>query len=130
MGYCSPLGVCMLAREGDIPHSGTVCHKQVSILSVWRPETALSVRIMTKMFPLFPLCVFEHFLQFKNNKVSGLERKLRHLEAGCSCKEPGFNSQYPSDCSHSSVTPGPGDSVPSPGLMEHCSHTVHRHTCR
>ena len=42
--------------------------------------------------------------------------------AGCSCKEPRFNSQHPHGGSQPSITPAPGDLMLSSGLCGHCMH--------
>jgi hypothetical protein len=48
----------------------------------------------------------------------------------CSVREPMFGSQHPHGPSQPSVTPFPGDPVPSSGLYGHCTHIVYKHTGR
>lgn len=46
----------------------------------------------------------------------------------CFCRGPGFKPQLLPGGSQLSVTPAPGDPLPSTGLLRHCTQMVHRQT--
>ena len=71
----------------------------------------------------FPLS----FLNFKLKRAREVTEQLRTLAD--LPEGPGFNSQHPHINSQLSMTPVPGDLMPSSGLCRHCMHVVYRHTC-
>ena len=57
----------------------------------------------------------------RNPGSSQTAQRLR--STGCSSRGPRFNSQHPHGSSQVSVTPVPGDLIPSSGLHGHQAHT-------
>jgi hypothetical protein len=55
---------------------------------------------------------------------------LELKSTGCSCRGPGFGSQYPHGNSQLSVTSIPSDLMPSSGLQGHYTQMVHMLMCK